>query len=99
MSDYQEIDDAIKSGEDSTPNEGTGVMVKLFALKALRTRLAEKDKVIAGLVGALKVVKIRIAYIGHPAENFMDDGRPQWDHVIAKVEDALAAYEAKGGKG
>jgi len=47
-----------------------------------------------GLREALQAWKVRLAYAGHPRESRQPDGTPNWSGVIARTEDALAAYDA-----
>jgi hypothetical protein len=46
------------------------------------------------LLEAIKAVKIRIAFIGHPNEP-MKDGKPDWSKEIKLIEQAHAKAEGK----
>ena len=46
------------------------------------------DRIVLALT-ALRAIKIRIAFIGHPKEKMRDDGLPDWVKQIALMEAAL----------
>ncbi|MEQ8636870.1 hypothetical protein [Gimesia maris] len=59
---------------------------------------AERDR----MADALKIVKVRIHFVGMPSEAFLANGRPDWSTEIKAIESALSSEScraAEGGEG
>ena len=54
------------------------------------------DFVICALTEALKAVKVRIAFVGHPQEP-MVDGHPDWSTEVKLIEMALSLARKAAG--
>lgn len=53
-------------------------------------QLAAAHARIAELEAAMKAIKIRICYVGHPKERIVS-GRPDWSDEIALIESAMGS--------